>query len=333
MHSTLGRRRLAGAAIAATAALAAWAPTAPAEDAPAPVAPTPCDENVISDVAGDSYYWQTPVAFNTEPDRQPGTPNLDIRKVFFTYAPGADGKKQLRANLVIEKLDKTVPDVAYASTVNYQVTWETADGRLYNARAKQDGTDWSYDLEIFEPVDPLPLRLNGTEETTGKAIEGPNGVVSIDIPAEAVPGLAVGMPFEGVSGSTFVSDQTEFTASSDSAPDEGDPPTIAVPDCQPPVAKSDETKDEVKDEVKEEVKTETKTETAAPPAPPAPPAESASVAPAPAPVAAPAKPVVKKKAASKAKKCKAKKGKGRKARAKACKTKKKSKARARRRSR
>ena len=330
MHTTLGRRRLAGVAIAATAALAAWAPTAPAEEPPAAAtAPVPCDENVIADPAGDAFYYMTPVAFNTEPDKQAGPPNLDVRKVFFTYTPAADGKKQLRANLVIEKLDKTLPDVPWADTVFYEVSWETEDGVLNIARASHSGGDYSYEFEVFTPLPEIGgLRTSEAEDTTGRVVEGPNGVVSIDIPEGAVPEIAVGTPLPAVSATSYFNAQSTFTAPSDEAPDEGDPPTIPVPDCKPAVAKSETPTDLPKDEVK----TETKTEAPAPPAPPAPAAEAA-VAPAPAPFAAPAKPVVKKKATSKAKKCKAKKGKGRKARAKTCKAAKKTKARSRKRSR
>jgi hypothetical protein len=321
MQTRFGRR--AGVLIAATAAFAAT--TAPANAAT-------CGSDGIADAAGDAVLFSTPFV-GLGADQQEAPASLDIRQAYFSYATGGDGKKRLRANFVVENLDREAAPVDYSSTSVWEVVFWSGEEPHW-ARAKLADGEFTYEFERWEP--PVPSnpaanpRTRSTSETTGSVVEGKMGTISIDIPAEQVTGFDSGAEFVDVEASSLIDAMPQQAADNDTqnrvdvAPDEG-PTTWTVGECT--LAGTPTTKPAVTPPAQ------------TPPAPAAPQPEAPAAAPAetaaPA-AAAPAAPVattpraVTKKAKSKKACAKAKKG--RKARkAASCKAKKSKKARAKKR--
>ena len=192
----------------------------------------PCGGLTIKDPKGDATYYPTPIVGITSMAAQ--APAQDIRQAYFTYRTGTDGKKHLRANLIIENLDGTIPAVEYADGVVYQVDFDTTD---YNfATARFDGSEWSFAFESFtRPLaDALPDAVPanpGTRTsvaTTGEVVAGPQGVVSIEIPTDKIAGgFKPGDKFEEVNAHTYL-DVPEFPSTIDDAPDENSTTTTYV---------------------------------------------------------------------------------------------------------
>jgi hypothetical protein len=339
MQTKLGRRHLAGVALAAAAALAGTAPATLAKDAGAEsVKPSACGTPPVLDPAGDSGYGAAPppypgatVAGNevAPPDPagyQKTAPNMDLREVFFTYAPGADGTKTLRANFVVENLSKAEPEIEYDGTLTWSLdfTYGADETEYYVDVQLVDGeykyTFGAYDYSLTaEAVAGSFVDGPVLEEVDGQAFEGPNGVLSVEVPTEKIDGFAADTPITAlnadvhITNPTFTTDITSFYWYVDTG-DEGSL-EWTVSDCGPvDEPKTDDPKvdpPKTDDTVKADPKTDTVSDSGAA-APVA--AVEAPPAAVPAPLAAPAKPAVTKKAASKKRKCatakaKAKKGK------------------------
>ena len=349
MQSKLGRRHFAGVALAAAAALAGTAPAALAEDAATQsVKPTACGTPPVLDPAGDAGYGTAPPPYPgatvqgneiNPPDPagyQKTSPNMDLREVFFTYAAGADGKKQLRANFVVENLSKTAPDIEYDGTLTWSLDFtygedETeyyVDVQLVDGEYKYTFGNYDYTLT---PQAVAAAFVDGPvlHEVDGQAFEGPMGVLSVEVPTDKIAGFAADTPITAleadvlITNPTYTTDITSVYWSVDSG-DEGEL-EWTVADCGP-VAQPKTDKPKVDKPKTDAVKAEAQTQTTSDSGAPAPAVEAPPAAGAPASLAAPSKPAVKK-AASKKRKCataKARAKKGRKARrAATCKTRKK----------
>src|SRR4051794_36244456 len=87
--------------------------SAKAADAPSSP-PVPCNGVMYKDAAGDQRI--APIG-GSDADAGYGTTgpaNLDLREFFWNYAAGADGKKVLTANFVLDDLTTDVPAEARA---------------------------------------------------------------------------------------------------------------------------------------------------------------------------------------------------------------------------
>jgi hypothetical protein len=190
--------------------------------------PVPCNGMLYTDPAGDHSY------FDVNPDlSSPGNPNEDIRGLFFNFKGGV-----LTANIVVTNLDKTESGAKYATGSAWEVGFVGPDdSEVYAATAKTDGAAWSFEIQTFErlgtgqAVDP-GMRI--THPTKGQAFEGPNGVLSIEIPTN--------LPFAGIKPGAVLEDvdvisipRSGFNQPSfftDSAPD-GDLKTYKITECPP----------------------------------------------------------------------------------------------------
>lgn len=336
MQTKLGRRHLAGVALAAAAALAGTAPAALAKDAES-VKPAACGTPPVLDPTGDASYGTAPPPYPgatvqgnevNPPDPagyQKTAPNMDLREVFFTYAPGADGTKELRANFVVENLSKAEPEIEYDGTLTWSLdfTYGADETEYYVDVQLVDGeykyTFGAYDYSLTaEAVAGSFVDGPVLQEVDGQAFEGPMGVLSVEVPTDKVDGFAADTPITAldadvhITNPTFTTDITSFYWYVDTG-DEGSL-EWTVSDCGP--VEEPKTDDPKVDPPKtDDVKVDPKTQTTSDPGSAAPVAAvEAPPAAVPAPLAAPAKPAVKTKAAAKKRKCatakaKAKKGK------------------------
>jgi hypothetical protein len=147
-----------------------------------------------------------------------GPDNMDVRGLFFNFAPGADGKPVLTANIVIENLTKTVPAEARAGEVRYLVDFGT-QGDVAYLTAKLTSSGWSF---IYGAVTDIP-DPGGTvqileAEAKGRVFEGPQGVIQIEMPASAK--VEAGTKMTGVITRVSAGD-AEVIFVSDQAPDGG----------------------------------------------------------------------------------------------------------------
>ena len=163
--------------------------------------PTPCTgEMLITDPVGD---------------QDPGGPNQDITGVFFNFKGG-----KLTANIQFTNLTKELPEDSDAGA--YWYVWYTdGETRRFVKAVNADGSTITY---AYGEVDPLGLGfyLPGGD-TTGQFFEGPDGIVQIDIPAEA--GGAAGGKLTGIVATsdniTGLNDVIGINSSVDFAPDSG----------------------------------------------------------------------------------------------------------------
>jgi hypothetical protein len=137
--------------------------------------PTPCTgEMLITDPAGD---------------QSPGGPNQDIKGVFLNFK---DGK--LTANLQITNLSKELPSTFDSQGGAYWYVFYTdGDTRRFVKAVNADGATIEY---AQGTLDPLTGVFTTGGDTSGQFIEGPDGIISIEIPAEA--GGAAGKTLAGV---------------------------------------------------------------------------------------------------------------------------------------
>ena len=334
----LGRR--GGALIMATGALCAAAPSAYAEETK-PI-PTPCAGVALTDAAGDATFTDlaAPPEFES-----PAPDNNDVQNVFFTWDTAADGKKKLRVNIQVEKLDKTMTPTAEPSTPTWAVSFTVGeDDHVVWVTLTEEG--WTYTLRAYDP--DTGVRMVPFPEVPGEAFEGPKGVLSVELPSEYVPGIDAGVQITDVAIDVYPDNNPVVSMRTDWAPEDEDPAGAwTVQQCAPPADPPgddpiddpiDPPIDPPVDDKDEDKKDEAKKDTAAPPAPPAPPAAQPAAA-APAPAALPVLPraalPAKKKAASKKASCaktkaKAKSKKAKRAAAKCKKAAKKSKKRSKR---
>jgi hypothetical protein len=214
---------LAGAAVAALPVVASGA----APDA----SQTPCTGVLATDAAKDESVAPTPLV--ADPLRRNGADSYaDIRSFYFTHRKNEAGKLVLTAHIAVTNLSKTVPDLAgpVAETV-WQATFNEFE-EVYSLQARSDGTDVTFTYGTYAPpVPPSPVALVAEKETTGKFTEGPDGVVSIDWPAD-VP-IPAGTKLEGVGANTHydrINEDTFVLIPIDKAPDK-DVKTYTVTEC------------------------------------------------------------------------------------------------------
>ena len=266
-------------------ALCAAATTAPA------AVPAPCGDS-ITDVAGDAYVHPAP---GGGPTSVPAPKNLDLRQAFFTLRDGA-----LQVHIQVEHLDRTKSsEVAYPNTPTWEVRYSTPENDYIALAKLSEGQflfeHWTDNGAVY--------RISGT---TGRAHEGPGGVLTINLPLR----LKSGAELTGVSAESVLDTEAPLRTKSDTAPD-ADGTNLRVAECVEAPASPPATS-----------------------APPTGPAPAAFTAAAPAPVAAPAnrpagRPAAKPKKAKAKAKAKPKRCTKR-AKAKRCKA--RAKARAKRRS-
>ena len=126
--------------------------------------PTPCTgEMLITDPVGD---------------QDPGGPNQDIKGVFLNYKDG-----HLTVNLQITNLTKELPPTGDSQGGAYWYLFYTdGDTRRFVKAVNADGSTITYAYGSLEPTTGVFFPGG---DTTGQFIEGPDGIVSIEIPAEA----------------------------------------------------------------------------------------------------------------------------------------------------
>ena len=145
----------AAAALAATGALVA--PVAFGQDA---AKPQPGCAGVNSDKKGDAEYA-----------------NLDITGFWFK----TEGSK-VTANIRLDNLDKTTP--LEATGVNWYVLWNQGDSQKFvQAQMEIPANEVTYSAGTVAVTGNTTQRTREVD-TVGQFIEGPDGVISIEIPAE-----------------------------------------------------------------------------------------------------------------------------------------------------
>ncbi len=214
----LHKALLSTLAAASAAILVATAPAGAADD----VAPTPCNGVFVSDKAGDQLADPAP-AVNVVPLQRKAEDNLDVRDIFFNARPDAEGKMKLTANLSLTNLTKDVPDESQTGSVSYTVDFDTLDNGVSYVVARNDGGDISYWVGTYgeTPFGPGTGLLEEVE-TTGSWVEGPMGVISIDLPAElATSSLKLENAFARVSLTNMEEEFYVGYNTADLAPDDG----------------------------------------------------------------------------------------------------------------
>ena len=191
-HVNFGVRRSALALAAASAVALVSAPAALAQ------APTPCTP-VTSDPTGDQSYG---LAGNQS--GIPAAETVDITGLYFHRAAGG----KTTANAVIANLSKTVP--AGSAGLVYRFFY-TAAGTDYFLEV-----DVATDGTVSYTYGHIETTLVSDGDSTGQFIEGPNGVVSIEIPA--THGGKSGVKFSDAYLLTAYS-MGAFISSTDFAPD------------------------------------------------------------------------------------------------------------------
>jgi hypothetical protein len=200
--------------------------------------PTPCNGMLLKDKAGDQTIAPVGGGSASLPHGSKGPDNLDVRGLFFNYAPGADGKPVLTANIVIENLTATVPAEARSGQVRYLVDFGTMGDVAYlTAVLKSSGWSFVYGESVDIP-DPGGSAQLQEAATKGRVFEGPQGVIQIEMPpsAKVEPGTNMTGVITRVSAGN---EETLFV--SDQAPDGGTaaavPYTVTpCPAAEPPAA-------------------------------------------------------------------------------------------------
>jgi hypothetical protein len=201
--------------------IAAFAAVAPAgaEDA----APAPCDGLLMTDPKDDAAFYQQPLLAGT-PDAT-AWPSGDVTGFWMDYRTGADGKKYLRTNIQIQNLTKEVPGAEYATAMGWHASFDTPED-FYFTRVHSDGKAYKFQFGSFNrplngaaPVDPgQPVWV----DVPGVAIEGPGGIVSVEVPTDKLKGFTDTVKFTGIDVRTYA-DWPNSTSNSriDIAPDTG----------------------------------------------------------------------------------------------------------------
>lgn len=177
--------------------------------------PTPCNGILIKDGKGDQDVAPVGGGGADLPHSSVGPDNIDVRGLFFNLAPGADGKPVLTANIQIENLTKDVPPEAREGQVRYLVDFAT-QGDITSVTAILTSSGFRF---IATKPGPTPLAATNTEvETKGKAFEGKDGVLQIEIPESS--GIKDGTEMTGVITRVSLGGPTVIFVS-DQAPDGG----------------------------------------------------------------------------------------------------------------
>ncbi|HEY2983151.1 MAG TPA: hypothetical protein VGJ38_03285, partial [Jatrophihabitantaceae bacterium] len=148
--------------------------------------------------------------------------NTDLTGVFMNYRPDKDGKPVLTANLQIASLDKTLPPPSDSQGGLWYYVVYNVDGTVWFVRAAlpPSGGDPEY---AYGTIDATGVYTTvGT--TTGAFFEGADGVVQIDVPAEAggTPGTLLGGVVGTVDYIQGVDDVVGLNNHVDTAPDQAD---------------------------------------------------------------------------------------------------------------
>jgi hypothetical protein len=174
--------------------------------------PTPCTgEMLITDPAGDQEV--APLIG----DNHAAPPNQDITGVFLNYKDG-----HLTANIQIKNLTKDLPDQMDSQGGAYWYLWYTdGDTRRFVKAVDADGSTVTY---AYGEVDPLGAGAYLPDgDTTGEFFEGPDGIVQIEIPADA--GAVAGSKLTGIVATADdiigLNDVIGLNSSVDFAPDDG----------------------------------------------------------------------------------------------------------------
>jgi hypothetical protein len=179
---------------------------------------------LLKDAAGDALVFPVGGSFpnfgSPVPDvSSQGPANIDIRGVFFNYAPGADGKQVLTANIQVEDLTEEIPEEAREGFIRYYIPMDaTGDVMGLNAVLSEDGWEFTY-TQVLDIPDPLGYTDHPEEQpTTGRVFLGKNGVIQIDMPASGE--VAEGTELKGVYARTALGNNSVLFVS-DQAPDNG----------------------------------------------------------------------------------------------------------------
>jgi hypothetical protein len=201
--------------------------------------PEPCNGVAITDPVGDATIESVPGVGFPEPVARADADN-DIKDIFLTASKGDDGKLAATVHMRVANVLHTPPAEAAMGVTHYYVDFTDVDG-IQDVRATNTKGTWTYE---YEQAAELPGGLPGPSEavaTTGSVVEGPNGIVSIDLPAAlAKEGVKLDKLFGRI---TLTDDDTEFFVgynTSDLAPDDGTSSTksatvTACPAAEPSV--------------------------------------------------------------------------------------------------
>ena len=264
---------------------------------------TPCAGITATDAKGDQAMYPAPFWPVTAP-KSAGPENADVKRLWFNTRDGVT-----TAHIEIANLTKDVPAEAAPNGALTWSVWFKFDGLTYYVKAVSDGSavkyKWGGYQYVVSGAGSFVLGENG--DIKGSFQEGPNGVISLELPADLA--AKPGSKLEGVSARVaFKKADGDVAYNLDRAPDAAaDDKTATLAEC--PAADPAPVPSPVVDP---------------PPAPPAPSPEAPAAAPAPAPAApaAPAsKPTPKKKKATCASKVRKLKGKRRAKAMKVCKKK------------
>ena len=198
--------------------------------------PAPCDgSGVLADAKGDATYTKA-YAASVGPTITPAPASYDVRQVFLTYGPGADGKKQLKANLVIEDLSGEQISEPWSSEIRYSVEIDIAGEFIRPTAISKDGEfSYMYYSDRVAPPAGNPRYLTETD-TTGSTVSGPGGVVTIDIPADLTASLKPGDKVQA-NGYTWAHTGTNVGGSLvDYAPDDRSFKSFTITECTPGAA-------------------------------------------------------------------------------------------------
>lgn len=251
-------RRL-GVLLAAGALAAIPSATAGADDP----AGAPCADVLITDVAGDQQIGPLIGGPPGGPTNTKAPDNMDIRQVFFNTKT-VDGKTVTTANIVVTKLDKSVPAELPTKRFSWFVDFDVTDGYTL-VRAENDNgtiTYWAATVTTVATPNGPVSQISGQEALKGTFVEGVDGVISIELPEKLAK---VGGKLENVFATVSMrSDDENYVGYiNDSAPDNGatgakmqtnvecpaplkteptvDPGTTQAPAAQPPAQPGQQT--------------------------------------------------------------------------------------------
>lgn len=160
--------------------------------------PAPCLKYVAEDPAGDQRYG---LAGNFSP--APAPDSTDVRGIFFNSTGG-------KVTLNIQLTEAVTEAPAGTQGIVYRFLYSKPDTLFLDVEVGLTGVTYSYGHFETGPV--------GDGETTGTIHEGPDGVISVNLPPSH--GGKAGMK---LAGNLFSSISTgAILASTDYAPDEGD---------------------------------------------------------------------------------------------------------------
>ena len=230
----IGKRRLGAFGVVAALSVGAGGTTAGAQSA----APAPCPgDTVLSDPKGDAQYAKL---YAVGTDLDPAAPDsYDVRSVFLTYGAGADGKKLLRAHLVVENLDGTEIVEPWSRQIRYSVEINAGGTYVRPTAISDDGQlTYMYYSDRVAPPAGNPRYLTETA-TTGSAVTGPMGTLTIDIPADALPDYKPGAEIEA-NGYSWAHTGTNVGGTLvDYAPDDRAFMPFTVSECAPQAPNND----------------------------------------------------------------------------------------------